>query len=246
MTQEEKQLLLKDLCARLPFGIVLDNPNPCGGHWDELISIDMSNGTVTLLYDGRTYKVEKVKPYLRPMSSMTAEEREEIEVFICDEWFVDDDKATKVDSEGFIEFLSNYDCSGIYPEFCGQYVDWLNAHHFDYRGLIPMGLALEAPEGMYNKEESEEGSEIPIPKTVDEAVKTLAKILSKEDRDYLLENGAISMHDSLGRWIRNEWGLWTGSDLKNELMNMNKGLNHPDDMSNYLIEEFIKYWNNKI
>ena len=124
--------------------------------------------------------------------------------------------------------------------------DWLNAHHFDYRGLIPMGLALEAPDGMYNKEEPEKESEIPIPKTVDEAVKTLAKILSKEDRDYLLENGAISMHDSLGRWIRNEWGLWTGSELKDELMNMNKGLNHPDDMSNYIIEEFIKYWNNKI
>jgi len=103
-----------------------------------------------------------------------------------------------------------------------------------------------APPGMYNKEESETGGEVPIPKTVDEAISTLEKILSKEDREYLLKNGAISMHDSLGRWIRNEWGLWTGSELKDELMNMNKGLNHPDDMSNYIIEEFIKYWNNKI
>ena len=51
------------------------------------------------------------------------------------------------------------------------------------------------------------------------------------------------MHDSLGRWIRNEWGLWTGSELKDELMG--KGFNHPDDMSNYIIEEFIKYWNSK-
>ena len=100
-------------------------------------------------------------------------------------------------------------------------------------------LQLEAPEGMYNKEESEKGSEIPIPKTVDEAVKTLAKIVSKEDRDYLLENGAISMHDSMGRWIRNEWGLWTDSELKNELKK--KGFEHPDDMSNYIIEKFIKY-----
>jgi hypothetical protein len=97
---------------------------------------------------------------------------------------------------------------------------------------------------MYDKEEPEKESEIPIPKTVDEAVKTLAKILSKEDRDYLLENGAISMHDSLGRWIRNEWGLWTGSELKNELEK--KGFEHPDDMSNYIIEEFIKYLNNKV
>ena len=81
MTQEEKQLLLKDLCARLPYGVILDNPNPCGEHWDELISIDIPNGTVTLLYDGRTYKVEKTKPYLRPMSSMTDEEREELSCY---------------------------------------------------------------------------------------------------------------------------------------------------------------------
>ena len=98
---------------------------------------------------------------------------------------------------------------------------------------------------LIKNEDEEEKSDIPVPKTVDEAISTLEKILSDEDREYLLENGAISMHDSLGRWIRNEWGLWTGSELKDELMNMNKGLNHPDDMSNYIIEEFIKYWNNK-
>lgn len=32
-----------------------------------------------------------------------------------------------------------------------QVIDWLLAHHFDYRGLIPMGLALEATEGMYKQ-----------------------------------------------------------------------------------------------
>ncbi len=101
-------------------------------------------------------------------------------------------------------------------------------------------------ENFIKNEDKEEESEIPVPKTVDEAVKTLAKILSDEDREYLLENGAISMHNSLGRWIRNEWGLWAGSELKDELMNMNKGLNHPDDMSNYIIVEFFNYWNNKL
>ena len=101
-------------------------------------------------------------------------------------------------------------------------------------------------ENLIKNEDEEEKSDIPVPKTVDEAIHTLEKILSDEDREYLLENGAISMHDSLGRWIRNEWGLWTGSELKDELLNMNKGLNHPDDMSNYIIEEFIKYWNNKL
>ena len=101
-------------------------------------------------------------------------------------------------------------------------------------------------ENLIKNEEEEEESDIPIPKTVNEAISTLEKILSNEDREYLLKNGAISMHNSLGRWIRNEWGLWTGSELKDELMNINKGLNHPDDMSNYIIEEFIEYWNNKL
>ena len=65
--------------------------------------------------------LERTLPYLRPMSSMTEEERKEYQAFF------------------------NYD--GVeYPE---EYIDWLNAHHFDYRGLIEKGLALEAPEGMY-------------------------------------------------------------------------------------------------
>lgn len=199
MTQEEKQLLLKDLSARLPYGVKFQ------GKDSNVYTLDAAN------YFALQVEDMVFKPYLRPMSSMTEEERKYLQGHVNDD-----------------------------------FVDYCNEHHLDYRGLIPMGLALEAPKGMYDKEEPEKESEIPIPKTVDEAVKTLAKIVSKEDRDYLLENGAISMHDSLGRWIRNEWGLWTGSELKDELMNMNKGLNHPDDMSNYIIEEFIKYWNNKI
>ena len=206
MTQEEKQLLLKELCDRLPYGVIYHRND---GANIELREIDIKNGTLNYTDN---IVVRECKPYLRPMSSMTEEEYEEF----------------------------GYDVLRYTPrEF-----DWLNKHHFDYRGLIEKGLALEAPEGMYNKEESEKGSGIPIPETVDEAVKTLAKIVSKKDRDYLLENGAISVHDSLGRWIRNEWGLWTGSELKNELKK--KGFEHPDDMSNYIIEEFIKYWNNKI
>jgi len=97
---------------------------------------------------------------------------------------------------------------------------------------------------LIKNENGEEESNISVPKTVNEAISTLEKILSDEDKEYLLKNGAISMHSSLGRWIRNEWGLWTDSELKNELKK--KGVEHPDDMSNYIIEEFIKYWNNKI
>ena len=211
MTPEERQLLLKDLCPRLPYNIIIrctdsDTDYKCFLTTDILQEIQ--NG----------YEYYDYKPYLRPLSSMTYDEHRD-----------------------YIQTGR-----GMSPDNPSALVDWLNEHHFDYRGLIDKGLALEAPEWMYNKEEPEKGSEVPVPKTLDEAISTLEKILSDEDREYLLKNGAISMHDSLGRWIRNEWGLWTGSELKDELMSMNKGLNHPDDMSNYIIEEFIKYWNNKL
>ena len=144
MTQEEKQLLLMDLCTRLPYGFTLYRESD-----DCIITIE-PNDISTFAHFFEYSEGEIFKPYLRPLSSMTKDEREEIQVFICDEWFVEDSGfATKVDKEGYIEFLANYDCSGIEPEFCGEYIDWLNAHHFDYRGLIPKGLALEALKDMY-------------------------------------------------------------------------------------------------
>ncbi len=220
MMQEEKQLLLKDLCARLPYGVICQLSNKDA---DVSIIEKLELGGLEHFIVGSMC----VKPYLRPMSSMNGKEWVEY----CD--------ACLEDEKSWVWAGKEYKFTPVTHK-----EEFLNSHHFDYRGLILMGLALEAPEGMYNKEESEKGSEIPIPKTVDEAISTLEKILSEEDREYLLENGAISMHDSLGRWIRNEWGLWTDSELKNELKK--KGFEHPDDMSNYIIEEFIKYWNNKI
>jgi len=215
MTQEEKQLLLKDLCARLPYGVKFQ------GEDSNVYTLDAAN------YFALQVEDVVFKPYLRLMSSMTS--KEWVEFCDCSA----KDEASWVMTENRQKFIPFQNRE-----------DYLNSKHFDHRGLIPMGLALEAPDGMYNKEESEKESEIPIPKTIDEAISTLEKILSDEDREYLLKNGAISMHDSLGRWIRNEWGLWTGSELKNELEK--KGLEHPDDMSNYIIEEFIKHWNNKL
>lgn len=233
MTQEDKQLLLKDLSARLPYGVKIKIRS---NDIRTIRAVDVVEGIVHFVESDSTSPFgvhiehpttfhQVVKPYLRPMSSMTEEEKEEYR------------KVCELDTE----ILSKHPMDETpFPALYNSQ-DWLNAHYFDYRGLIPMGLALEAPDGMYNKEQPEKGSEIPIPKTVDEAVKTLAKIVSKEDRDYLLKNGAISMHHSMGRWIRNEWGLWlrTDSELKKELKK--KGFEHPDDMSNYIIEKFIKY-----
>ena len=122
MTQENKELLLKDLCARLLYGVFLK----IGEYSDyTLYGIVQSNVNKPLLVrcDGSDFEcsIEVIKPYLRPMSSMTEEEREKYRY-------------------GF--------GSDTYGNI--KKIDWLNKHHFDYRGLIEKGLALEAPKGMYN------------------------------------------------------------------------------------------------
>lgn len=110
MTQGEKQLLIKDICARLPYGIRYKGD----GGW----GINPHQHTTSLC---TILTSEEPLIYLRPMSSMTEEEK------------------------GISEQI--YKDSGFWAHF-----DWLNAHHFDYRGLIEKGLALEAPEEMYKTE----------------------------------------------------------------------------------------------
>ena len=160
MTKEEKQLLLKDLCARLPYGVkVWYKYYPINITEKFATSIRLSDNKIALsskfTKEGDWYPIEEageilIKPYLRPMSSMTEDEREEIEVFIFNEWYQED--SCKIDKEGWIEILANYDVSGIDPCFCSDYVDFLLSRHLDFRGLIPMGLALEATEDMYETE----------------------------------------------------------------------------------------------
>lgn len=116
MTQEEKQLLLKDLCARLPYGVKFQ------GEDSNVYTLDAAN------YFALQVEDVVFKPYLRPMSSMTEEEENEL---------------TR------IAVLGGYNNS-VFNSFV--VVDWLNENKFDYRGLIPMGLALEAPEDMYKTE----------------------------------------------------------------------------------------------
>ena len=120
MTQEEKQLLLKDLCARLPYGVIC--------------RLSVKDADVSIIEKLEIGGLEHfisgtmdVKPYLRSMSSITEEE-----VF---------DYIVRTKEIGCIVELP------IQPRALS--VDWLNAHHFDYRGLIEKGLALEALEGMY-------------------------------------------------------------------------------------------------
>lgn len=117
--REKKQLLLKDFCVRLPYGVIYRRND---GANIELRGVDIENGNLN--YRDNVV-VRECKPYLRSMSSMTEEE------------------------ENKYNSLNAYE-KGIFPH-TEEAFDWLLEHHFDYRGLIEKGLALEAPEGMYNK-----------------------------------------------------------------------------------------------
>ena len=130
MTQEEKQLLLKDLCGRLLYRPKLQTYykkiSGSGVFDDELYEIDIDEQYCN---DGR--RLEDIKPYLHPLLSMTGKEREEFR---------------KVG--GIMSYNPQHDTWAI-SAFAPEAYDWLNKHGFDYRGLIPMGLALPATEGMY-------------------------------------------------------------------------------------------------
>ena len=130
MTQEEKDLLLKDLCGRLPYSPIL-NILGVTGYDEKFISINrvFAHSKYTIItnsfenpYNPHEFDIEEVRPYLRPLSSMT--EEEEIE------WF-----------ESVVPTMD-----------CDKQLDFYCKYHFDYRGLIEKGLAIEAPEGMYNFE----------------------------------------------------------------------------------------------
>lgn len=119
MTQEEKELLLKDLCRRLPYGVKAKRT----------VAISNIHTIDTIVLFSAEYFIEFCKedaeftPYLRTMSSMSDDEEDEY------------------------NSLNAYE--GQYPRN-EEAFDWLLSHHFDYCGLISKGLALEAPEGMYD------------------------------------------------------------------------------------------------
>ena len=117
MPQEYKELLLTDLCARLPYGIKFLRES-WNYEWDQELSvIEVLEDIDKDGYINRTkvYNVEDIKPYLFPLSSMTEEQEKEWLYTLSSDYHI------------------TYDT-----------VDWLNKNHFDYRGLIPMGLAIDA------------------------------------------------------------------------------------------------------
>lgn len=115
MTKEEKQLLLQDLCARLPYGVICRFSEPRFGEIIEPLKIGGLRNLIEEKWD--------VKPYLRPMSSMTEEEEEEL----------------------IKNFWGSHTAKDTFEE-----LSWYLSKHLDINGLIPKGLAIEASEGMYD------------------------------------------------------------------------------------------------
>ena len=127
MEQKDKELVLHDLCARLPYGVKIQ--------YDIYGIQDLTIDTLNAYIKG----IKSIKPYLRPMSSMTEEEKFELK----QEHIKDEQLFAEV-----IVVLNNTEMRGkVIPHFAA---DWCDKNMFDYRGLIPKGLALEATEEMYN------------------------------------------------------------------------------------------------
>ena len=137
MEEKNKQLLITDLCARLPYGVWVE----CCGVSGKLDNIWLThfynggntvvnvNGNTDFFHDSDYFDITKIKPYLRPMSSMT---QEEIKKYyqLCE---TDD---------------GDFTGEPLYFNTCESF-DYLNSIHVDYRNFIQRGLALEAPEDMY-------------------------------------------------------------------------------------------------
>lgn len=135
MTQEDKELLLKDLCARLPYGVKTFTYIPHLEGGGETIERTLDSMDIDKLYGASLYPNEK--PYLRPMSSMTDDEKEELK---------EEHKKDERIYIDVIERVANGDKHArgtAVPHFAA---DWCNEHHFDYRGLIERGLAIAVTE----------------------------------------------------------------------------------------------------
>ena len=170
MTKEERDLLITDLCSRLkdgvigrvyaecstgqydiygdmtyvstPFDVILDGINVSTGeiHVTAIGNEDTVN-FIDEQQDAEPFIIEDFEPYLRPMSSMTVEETKyKLSTFFR---VIN----TKIEGVGYRPTLN---CVGAI-----NYINWLNKNMFDYHGLIPMGLALEAKEDMYKSENFE-------------------------------------------------------------------------------------------
>ena len=138
MTQEYKELLFKDLSARLPHHVRVKVWLKDGTTEEGILDLEHNYGDVLrdAFYCG---KIVDIKPYLRPLSSMTEEEKKEL--YNIRPYFVNSDN-----------IVSGTQCNTFVQ--ASECQDWLNKKMFAYRtidgkDMFELGIALQAPEGMY-------------------------------------------------------------------------------------------------
>ena len=124
MTQEDKELLLRDLCARLPYGVIVVTPKGRGYVCEinfTIFGYELGVNINPIIRD--TFSINGVKPYLFPLSSMTEEEKEEY----CQ-----------------LQQRVIYNSKGVINEDVTEYINWCYKKHLDINNLIPMELAIDA------------------------------------------------------------------------------------------------------
>lgn len=144
MKKEQEDLMLKEICARMPYGVSVYyadyddyypvkgiRKSPLGYFELELDAVESS------IY----CSIDEVKLCLLPMSNITEEQYDELERMTLND-YMDHMRITNELREK-VDFITHW------PLYSPDVIDWFNRNHFDYRGLIEMGLALKAPDGMY-------------------------------------------------------------------------------------------------
>lgn len=137
MTPLEKDLVYGDLCARLPYNVYVEVKNA----FDDVSTWKLDAYTLQEIQ-----KWKSIKPYLRPMSSMTKEEEDEL----CELCTLSDCNINSDWEFCGVEIIHSHPRYGAYFSTDYSAINWLDKKMFDYRGLIPKGLANKAPDGMYN------------------------------------------------------------------------------------------------
>lgn len=125
MTQEDKELLLKDLCCRLPYGVLIQEDYTIDddmflpiAETDRLVDIDV-DAELLVTNGGSTYYIDEIKPYLFPLS-------------------------TNFSLDQRVEYCKTLIIDGIHCSQTSETYDWFNKNHIDYRGLIEKGLAVDS------------------------------------------------------------------------------------------------------
>ena len=137
MTPKDKELLLKDLCARIPYHMRVKVWLKDGTTEEGVLDLEHNCGDV--LRDAFYYnEIVEIKPYLFPLSSMTEAYWGDFYCkFVENEIIYNDFKKYYFDSGSWDKVLTTI-------SDCGDVIDWFNKYHFDYRGLIEKGLAIDA------------------------------------------------------------------------------------------------------